>query len=265
VCYDTNHSFNDDGVVLASWNREEFEGHQSVYFKYQLKEDEIPIKRNQKEWDLIGNILNRPPIPYNDALRIYADESSSTGNPEWIAVVVATEADVNRTVQSVTTGFNERLRVRDSGITDIHIRCLRTEQERLFAVKQVIKELQDIQSASFFIERKPAESETELYARGIGEVVGQWEESISTVYVDRPYDPASCNRKNIDLEHQIQNAVQVAGRYCRSDNIILGKSSEYPGLGIADAIAYLYRRRSEPGWRDIWQKFNESSVVKKIG
>lgn len=258
ACY-ADSAFNANGAVLATWNREEFDGHHSVKLICQTIKPDIPLKRNQAEWDLLRAESDLPPIPYNPALRVYADESGKDDHAEWIALIVIKEAEANRIVHSVITAFNISLRKRKSQLRDIHIsEHLKTEQERLLLVTQTIKELCATKTACFIVTRNPGETENDLYARGMREVLCQWQDVVGPAYIDTPYDRANDDRKNTDLCIRIHNALQSAGMDYRSDDIILGKSRDFPGLGIADAVAYLYRRRFKPEWRDLLKQLKDN-------
>ena len=257
ACYDTHFDFNTDGAVLATWDRKELKKYQTVQLKYQQIEAVIPIKRDQEEWNLLKEAFTQSPIPHNKALRIYADESGNDGSPEWIALVVIKESDANEISRTTINNFNERLRTEGYPLEDIHIRRLRTEREKLFIVNRIVRGLSATEVVCFIVHRKSEESENDLYARGIRETLRLWGDLIYPIYIDTPYDREGNDRSNLDLINCIHNATQELGENYRSDDIILGKSCHYPGLGIADAIAYLYYRKSDPEWRDIWCKIQD--------
>lgn len=115
-------------------------------------------------------------------------------------------------------------------------------------------------NSSLRVRNQQRESENDLYARGVKEVLSKWQYLISPVYIDTPYDRANDDRKNVDLRTRIHNAVHSVDMDYRSDDIILDKTHHPPGLGIADAVTYLYRRRFDPEWRDLWPQLNKHSL-----
>lgn len=258
ACF-VDEDFNTGGAVLASWLRpDELAGRQDVEFRCHQILERIPVKRTQAEWDLLAASLAQPPISYSPALNVYADESGDREHAEWIGIVVISESDANQIIRAAKADFN-RSRPSEQAIHTVHFCKLSSEPDRLELAVSIVEKLcdTDIDAACFIVRRPLHETENRLYARGLGEVLAKWRKLIEPIHIDTPYDRENDDRKNRDLQNQIQQSVQSKGFSCTTDSIILGKPRDYPGLGLADAIAYLYLHKSDPQWRDIWQQLNQ--------
>jgi hypothetical protein len=255
ACY-ADQDFNTGGAVLASWARHEFADRQTIEFKCPQVFEHIPIKRTQEEWDLLTASLAQSPISYSSALNVYADESGDRQHAEWIGIVVISESDANQIIRAAIAEFN-RSRSNEQAIHTVHFSELSSEPDRLVLAASITEKLCRTQAACFIVHRNPKETENHLYARGLGEVLAKWRKLLEPIRIDTPYDRENDDRKNRDLQNQIQQVVQSKGFSCTTDSIILGKPRDYPGLGLADAIAYLYLHKSKPQWRDIWQQLDQ--------
>jgi hypothetical protein len=270
ACY-LDAEFSTDGALLATWPRDEFTSRQDVQVTYQSVVERLPIVRNEAEWDEWLAVLAQTPIPFSSDLRAYADESGFDHN-EWIAVVVIAERDANRISESAITTFNRSKPPGCSDTEDIHLSELdqrgdaeRREQARQKLAEQIVEGMCDIRVACFIVPRESGEDRIGLYARGLRRVLRVWHpDLICPIHVDTPYDRKDDEVKNRALRTRVFNEIQSAGFSCTSDDIVLSKSVYYPGLGIADAVAYLYRRRRETFWKDLWQRLVDQRCIELV-
>jgi hypothetical protein len=258
ACY-LDAQFNTGGALLATWPRDEFAGRQDVQVTYQEMVEKLPLARDEAEWDALLAKPDRPPIPFTSDLCVYADESGS--GHKWIAVIVISEQEANQIAKSALAAFNQSKPPGWSDVDEIHLSQLarhgarRREQAQQRLAKLIVEGIRDARVACFIVLKRSHENLTDLYARGLREALHTWRpDLIYPIHIDTPYDPKSDDLKNRELRSRVFNAIQSEGFSCTFDDIVSGKSSDYHGLGIADAVAYLYHRHDEPFWKDLWQR-----------
>jgi hypothetical protein len=260
ACY-LDAQFNTGGALLATWPRDEFAGRQDVQMTYQGMVEKLPIVRDEAEWDALLAELDRLPIPFTSNLCVYADESGS-GHDEWIAVIVISEKEANEIAKSAMAAFNQSKPPGWSDVDEIHLSQLarhgarRRERAQQRLAELVVEGICNAHVACFIVTKRPGESQTDLYARGLREALrAWWPDLIHPIHIDTPYDRKDDDVKNYELRRYVFDAIhgEDFGSLSR-DDIVLSKATYYPGLGIADAVAYLYRRCDEPFWKDLWQR-----------
>ncbi len=264
ACY-LDEQFNTDGAFLATWDRPDFENQDTVQVTYHDLEKVLSAVWSETQWDeLLGQLLQLP-IPFTSTLRAYADEGEN-----WIAVVVIAEHDADSIVKTAIRAYNERSH--RSKIDDIHFSALygsgnarQREQARQLLAEQIVEGICSVNAACFIAPKNTHIDQIELYARALRDTLNVWSPNlVHPIYIDTPYDPATDELKNRELQSRIFNAIQSRGFDCRSDDIILGKSTNYLGLGLADAIAYMYFRRKDAIWRDWWQRLDNQGLLRFI-
>jgi hypothetical protein len=268
ACY-RDEQFNTGGALLATWSRDEFAGRQDVQVTYQETVEKLPITRDEAEWDALLAELDRPPLPFTANLCVYADESGS-GDDEWIAVVVISEQQANEIGRAAITAYNQSQHPGNRDIREIHFSKLsqhgakRREPAQRKLAEHVVEGLCDARIACFIVTKRPDESKIDLYARGLRETLRAWKPNlIRPIHIDTPYDLQKNHVQNRNLCGRVQGAIHSEDLDLASADIILGKSKEYPGLGIADAIAYIRRRRYEKSWKKLWQQLVDANCIKR--
>lgn len=267
ACY-LDEQFNTGGAFLATWPHPEFVDQKTVQVTYRDLTERLSLVRNEVEWDKLLTTMAQVPIPFTSSLRAYADEGGSR-HDSIVSIVVIAEKDANSVARSAIETFNQRKPHGCSEIREIHFRALdqhgnanRRELARQLLAEQIVEGMCNVNAVCFIACKDSRINQIELYTRALRDTLNVWSPNlIHPIYVDTPYDPTTDNLKNRELRSRIFNAIQSKGFDCCSDDIVLGKSTNYLGLGLADAIAYLYFRRNDAVWQNWWQRLNNESIL----
>ncbi len=205
----------------------------------------MPLVCSMEEWECQCGHLPIIPFPYSDRLRAYADENTKQGN--HVAVIVIAEHDANVLVTEWLRQYNSQ-RQDSSPRSRFHFREM-DENEKKKAVSILLDLLEQYEHAVFV--DSDMDSLDTTYGKAFRRALSRWAKPIAPVISD-PYD--GNERPCRDLREVVFSQIHAEFGNFTSSQIKIGRDTEYQGLQIADAVAYIHFRRREPFWRTLWER-----------